>query len=142
MLWLVPVYLVGGAATLYVKRWTRWRQRGDTTDHALIFVFWPIVDVGVGVWRLADALDGAGAVGRFDMLIWHIMRRKVDVSDKGILFIGPSPDTEPLMRLKVIDFTTREVHWIRVPPAMENVQQALAWTFDVSEQDYEPEVTS
>ena len=142
MLWLAPVYLLGGAATIYAKRWSRWSQRGDTTDNALIFVFWPLVDAGVVVWHLSNALNGAEAVGRIDMLVWHMLKRKVDVGEKGILYIGPSPETEPLARLRVVDFTTKEIHWIRVPPNMERVEEALAWSFDMAEDDYAPEITS
>ena len=68
MLWLAPVYLLGGAATIYAKRWSRWSQRGDATDNTLIFLLWPAVDVGVVLWHLSNALNGAEAVGRIDVL--------------------------------------------------------------------------
>ena len=142
MLLLIPVYLLGGAVTIYAKRWTRWRERGDDTDHVLIFLFWLPIVVGAGLWHIAGGLNGAAVIGRFDTLIWHVFRKRVDKNEGGILYRGPVPGDESLMQLRVVDFTTKEIHWMRVPPDMERVKQALAWTFDIAEDDYHPEVTA
>lgn len=40
--------------------------------------------------------------------------------------------------VKVIDSTTKDVYLIRVPPDMKTVRQAIAWTFHMKENEYQP----
>jgi hypothetical protein len=45
---------------------------------------------------------------------------------------------EDIRILKVIDTTTGEPHFLRVPPGTRNCKLAVAWTFGLSEQEYAP----
>lgn len=45
---------------------------------------------------------------------------------------------EAMMMVKVIDSTTRTIYLLRVPPDMQTVSQAVAWTFDMSKEEYRP----
>ena len=45
---------------------------------------------------------------------------------------------EPLTMVKVIDSTTKDVYLLRVPPDMKKVKDAIAWTFEMSRDEYRP----
>ena len=45
---------------------------------------------------------------------------------------------EPMTMVKVIDSTTRTIYLLRVPPIMQTVSQAVAWTFDMNKEEYRP----
>lgn len=45
---------------------------------------------------------------------------------------------DPILMVKVIDSTTRDIYLIRVPPQMKTVRQAVAWTFHREEGEYHP----
>ena len=47
-------------------------------------------------------------------------------------------DEEPLVMVKVKDSTTHKHYLLRVPPDMVSCKQAIAWTFDLDEDDYDP----
>lgn len=47
-------------------------------------------------------------------------------------------DEPPLMMVKVIDSTTKDVYLLRVPPEMKTVKEAVAWTFNLDPDEYNP----
>lgn len=47
-------------------------------------------------------------------------------------------DPEPLVMVRVIDTSTGRPYFLRVPPEMTTAKQAVAWTFDVKPQEYNP----
>jgi hypothetical protein len=49
---------------------------------------------------------------------------------------------EPIVAVRVIDTTTNEVHWLRVPPEFRrnSPRAAVAWTFRMERGDYYPAV--
>lgn len=56
-------------------------------------------------------------------------------------------DDQPLCMVKVYNSTplpdgTREVYWLTVPPEMERAKQAVAWSFGLSEAQYDPKFES
>jgi hypothetical protein len=65
--------------------------------------------------------------------------------DFGILYRKDSPADEPLVMVKVANSTPEadgsfKDYFLRVPPNMERARQAVAWTFDMDENEYAPEV--
>jgi hypothetical protein len=68
------------------------------------------------------------------------MNAKVVDEDKKnqLLYLKWHKSEEPIMMVKVIDSTTKDVYLIRVPPEMKTVKQAVAWTFGMEEEEYHP----
>lgn len=61
--------------------------------------------------------------------------------DFGVLYRLPFADDEPLVMVKVVNATpepdgTYKDYFLRVPPNMSRARQAVAWTFNLSEQEY------
>jgi hypothetical protein len=61
----------------------------------------------------------------------------------GTLFRRQLPDDEALVLLRVVNSTpepdgTYKEYFLRVPPDMETARQAVAWTFDLPPDGYEP----
>lgn len=72
--------------------------------------------------------------------------RKIDSDRFGTLYWKdmPSPE-EPIMMVHVINKTPEpdgsfKEYFLRVPPFMRSARDAVAWTFNVSPEDYDPEV--
>jgi hypothetical protein len=67
----------------------------------------------------------------------------VHEDETGALYRRDMPDDEPLVMVKVINSTAdrdgglRE-YWLRVPPTMQTAREAVAWTFDMHEEEYTP----
>jgi len=56
----------------------------------------------------------------------------------GILYRIDLPGDEPLVMVYVKDPSTDRYYFIRVPPDMRTVKEAVAWTFGMDELDYQP----
>lgn len=54
------------------------------------------------------------------------------------LIVVPSRENEKYLFLK--DSSTPRVYLLRVPPEMERVREAKAWTFNLTEQEYAPSI--
>jgi hypothetical protein len=68
----------------------------------------------------------------------------VHEDDFGVLYRKELANDEPLVMVKVVNSTpepdgTFKDYFLRVPPNMETAKQAVAWTFGMSEHEYEPE---
>jgi len=46
--------------------------------------------------------------------------------------------TEPIRVIKVRDSTTKKYYILRVPPTVKTCKQAIAWTFGMEEDEYDP----
>ena len=46
--------------------------------------------------------------------------------------------TEPIRVVKVKDSTTKKYYILRVPPTVKTCKQAIAWTFGLEEEEYNP----
>ena len=60
--------------------------------------------------------------------------------NSGALYRREVPGDEPLVMVRVQDPSTDREYFLRVPPTMQTARQAVAWTFDMEEQEYQPEV--
>ena len=58
----------------------------------------------------------------------------------GTLYRREMPDDEPLVMVHVLDPSTDREYFLRVPPAIQTAQQAVAWTFEMDENEYQPVV--
>jgi len=63
--------------------------------------------------------------------------------DFGILYRKPIQNDEDLVMVKVVNSTaepdgTFKDYFLRVPPTMKKAKEAVAWTFEKTEDDYEP----
>lgn len=63
--------------------------------------------------------------------------------DTGVLWRIELPDDEPIVMVEVINATpepdgTRRKYWLRVPPYVRTARQGVAWTFNLTEDDYHP----
>lgn len=69
--------------------------------------------------------------------------KKIHSDDFGTLYRKAIPDDEPLVMVKVVNSTMEpdgsfKDYFLRVPPTMERARQAVAWTFNLPEMDYQP----
>ena len=68
---------------------------------------------------------------------------KIHEDSYGTLYRKDLPEDEPLMMLRVVNSTpepdgTYKEYFLRVPPDMRTVHEAVAWTFDMETEDYRP----
>lgn len=67
----------------------------------------------------------------------------VQRDETGILWRIPLTGDEDVVMVEVVNSTpepdgTSRTYWLRVPPATRTAREGVAWTFGVSEADYEP----
>ena len=67
--------------------------------------------------------------------------RKVHEDETGILYRRNISGDEPIVMVRVVNSTpesdgTRKVYWLEVPPTMRTAREAVAWTFDMSPDEY------
>jgi hypothetical protein len=65
--------------------------------------------------------------------------------DFGTLYRKKIPGDEPLVMVKVVNSTPEpdnsfKDYFLRVPPSITRAREAVAWTFDIPEQEYDPVV--
>jgi hypothetical protein len=65
----------------------------------------------------------------------------------GVLYRKPSPPDEDMVIVKVFNATlepdgTRRSYFLRVPPEIGSAREAVAWTFGLSAEEYEPDIES
>ncbi|GGN21823.1 hypothetical protein FHR83_002194 [Actinoplanes campanulatus] len=63
--------------------------------------------------------------------------------ETGTLWRLDLPGDEPLVMVEVINSTpepdgTSRVYWLRVPPVTRSAREGVAWTFGLTEQEYQP----
>jgi hypothetical protein len=61
----------------------------------------------------------------------------------GTLWERNVPGDEPIVMVEVVNSTaepdgSRKRYWLRVPPEMQTAREAVAWTFGLSEREYDP----
>lgn len=120
-------------------------------------------DLATGIMSLRDyeclfnVLDGKGGAKQIADIINATIRRDAlkfygiekffkDMNTKLIhkqgnnelLVLKWHRDERPITMVKVIDSTTKQTYLIRVPPEMKTVQQARAWTFGLSSDEFHP----
>lgn len=64
-------------------------------------------------------------------------------NERGVLYLKEIREDQPLVMVKVFNSTpepdgTRREYFLRVPPDVRTVQQAVAWTFGMEAADYDP----
>ena len=69
--------------------------------------------------------------------------KEIHRDDFGSLFLKEVPGDEPLVMVKVVNSTPEpdgqfKDYFLRVPPTMQRARQAVAWTFNLEENDYDP----
>ncbi|GGL24442.1 DUF6745 domain-containing protein [Nocardia jinanensis] len=67
----------------------------------------------------------------------------VQRDETGILWRIPLTDDEDVVMVEVVNSTpepdgTSRTYWLRVPPTTRTAREGVAWTFGVTEADYEP----
>jgi hypothetical protein len=70
---------------------------------------------------------------------------RVHADQAGTLWRCPLAGDEPLVMVEVRNATpepdgTRKPYWLRVPPMMRTAREAVAWTFNLNQDDYAPTV--
>jgi hypothetical protein len=68
---------------------------------------------------------------------------EIDADECGILYRKTQAQDEPIVVVKVIDSTaspdgSRRQYFLRVPPHVTTARAAVAWTFGMSESEYNP----
>jgi hypothetical protein len=70
--------------------------------------------------------------------------KQIDASDFGTLYRAEVPNDEALVMVRVTDGTPKngkyEEYWLRVPPSITRAKDAVAWTYDMESNDYDPSV--
>jgi hypothetical protein len=69
----------------------------------------------------------------------------VDRNERGVLYLKQQPGDEAMAIVQVTNSTpepdgTYKDYFLRVPPSMRTVDQAIAWTFGMTPNEYKPEV--
>ena len=69
----------------------------------------------------------------------------IQQDEAGKLWRVALPDDEAITMVEVVNSTaepdgTFRTYWLRVPPHMSTAKQAVAWTFGLEEQEYEPQL--
>ena len=69
--------------------------------------------------------------------------REIHSDDYGTLYRKEIANDEPLVMVKVVNSTpepdgTFKDYFLRVPPTIKRAREAVAWTFDVPEEEYAP----
>jgi len=62
----------------------------------------------------------------------------VHIDVGGVLYKIDLPNDEPLVMVYVKDPSTNRYYFIRVPPNIRTVKEAVAWTFGIDETEYQP----
>ena len=62
----------------------------------------------------------------------------IEIAKQGILYGLDLPRDEPLVMVEVVCASTGKHHFLRVPPETRSVQEAIAWTFGLSSEEYRP----
>jgi hypothetical protein len=73
--------------------------------------------------------------------------KQINLDECGTLYLREMGEDEPIVMVKVTNSTPEpdrnyKDYFIRVPPAIKTAREAVAWTFDQSPEDYQPEVQS
>ncbi len=71
--------------------------------------------------------------------------RQIDADEFGVLYKKSLPNDEPVVVVKVTNRTpepdgSRKFYFLRVPPYMTSARNAVAWTFNMSPDEYAPNV--
>jgi hypothetical protein len=71
--------------------------------------------------------------------------RRLDSDETGTLWWVDLPGDEPLLMVEVVNSTpepdgTSRVYWLRVPPRTRTAREGVAWTFGLTEEEYQPMV--
>jgi hypothetical protein len=79
----------------------------------------------------------------FDNYLRACQARRMHEDEFGVLWRMDMPGDEPLVMVEVVNATpepdgSSRTYWLRVPPHMRRAREAVAWTFGVSEEDYQP----
>jgi hypothetical protein len=69
----------------------------------------------------------------------------IEKTELGELYKRDIDNDEPIVSIKVFNSTYNEngkqdEYWLRVPPAIKSVKEAVAWTFGMTEKEYKPEI--
>ena len=154
-LWPIVLYAISYFAAWYVLRWIRPDPIRESSSEIIvpkevIAAGWPLYLL----WRLAEFVGrhvGAvwtslSVVERTDRLMWLLT--KVEVPDSRYdkrpndrLYQGRKPGLSMLWKeIRTDSFNTGKRIYLPVPPEIVRVRQGLAWGFDISEADYDPEI--
>jgi hypothetical protein len=78
---------------------------------------------------------------RMPNVVEAIGAQLLDTGQRGVLFaVDLSPDPEGVAHyVRVRDSSTERAYYLRVPPEIQRADEAVAWTFELSEEEYQPE---
>lgn len=127
VIWSIPL-LIG----TYAERWG-WDVLLDEEWYLIAFLLWPIswpfVAVGILFSRIVVPAMDAG--------ISRLTRKKIHEDGYGILYTQRTPDRDSVaLFVQVKDETGR--HTIRVDRKVTTAKEAVAWTFDMKPEEYNP----
>lgn len=75
----------------------------------------------------------------FERFVREMHAKIIDQNDGQKLMMIPwLMDEEPITVVKVQDSTTGQEHMMRVPPSIKTCQEAVAWTFRMTSEEYSP----
>jgi len=80
-----------------------------------------------------------------DRFLLGARAKKLHVDDWGTLWRVDLPDDQPLLMVEVLNSTPEpdgafKTYHLRVPPDMRTAHQAVAWTFQMTEEEYQPAI--
>jgi hypothetical protein len=143
------LYIIVMGLTWYWLRFTHFyhfqrdnpqnRRSGDDPFPYVLWIFWPIFYIclgglGIGVFFMWGLRIAAHCL---DMGVERILRRKIHQDEFGELYHVPDPEHgHSILKIKVQDSTG--IYWLTVPPTMQRAKQAVAWTYNMNEDEFSP----
>jgi hypothetical protein len=116
------------------------------------FWFWQGVRVPQNVIEAPEAITVAEIDAEANAEVRRIMVERYGTSrflvdggakemardERGILYRREFPGDEPLVMVRVQDATDKREYFLRVPPAMKTPTEAIAWSFEMTPEQYAP----
>jgi hypothetical protein len=75
-----------------------------------------------------------------ERFIWTIGARFIDSGSRGILYEVDLPyEHEDMARyVELRDASSERIYYLRVPPTIQTAEEAVAWTFGLETDEYDP----
>lgn len=121
----------------YCLRFTEFYQDANKEPlQCFAVALWPIgmlFFVGYGAWLVVRRFRFL--VTGLDRIVGRVLSWQIHQDEYGTLYRMPSPHGR-MLQVKVKDSTG--TYWLSVPPNMERAKQAVAWTYNMKEEEFNP----
>jgi hypothetical protein len=133
---ILLLYIVGLLIVWYFLRFTElYRNRHHDPAAVFLIIFWPVGLSVAGLVCAFRALERSRMIAGADSLVGRAFKRLIHSDEYGELYEMPSPRGN-MRVVRVRDSTG--TYWLAVPPEMWRARQAVAWTYSMTEEEFNP----